>query len=150
MSAVSPSPQRGRYTDHSSSRRFTPQPEQIAVARAFVRGLLDMWGLPAQRDEMEMATSELVTNAIVHGGGWVDVTISLSGDRLRLEVADGATPGTPLRSHDTRPDAVEGWGLRLVEELSDVWGARHEIDRTRVWMERRVQGRMHGTDPDAG
>ena len=60
-------PQREAFTRTVRRHAVTPLPEQIAVARAFVRGLLDVWGLPAQRDDMELVTSEMVTNAMVHG-----------------------------------------------------------------------------------
>lgn len=72
--------------------------------------------------------SELVTNAVVHGSTDRDSTIALHfaalGPMLQVEVSDDG-PGFD-------PDAdSSGWGLRLVDELSESWG----VDEGRVWFE---------------
>lgn len=105
-----------------------------------MRGELRAWGLNPERDDLGLITSEMVTNAIVHGGGSVDVTLRLAGDTLRLEVTDHGTPGPDIGRRDLGPAALGGWGLQLVAALSDDWGARRDDGGTRVWAERRVRG----------
>ena len=83
--------------------------------------------------------SELVTNAIVHGRGDVDVDLSLAGDSVRMEVTDQGRGAGPIGPSGLGPEVVGGWGLQVIDGLADEWGARREADRTRVWMVRRVR-----------
>jgi anti-sigma regulatory factor (Ser/Thr protein kinase) len=110
-----------------------------------VRSQLEAWGLLDELAALELAVSELVTNAIVHGRGQVDVIIAELDGCVRLEVRD---EGIVEASRPTvrSDDGGGGWGLRLVEGLSDTWGTRCDGGRTHVWMERRTQGGTHELD----
>ena len=101
-----------------------------------MRTSLTSWDLCHQVDALVLAVSELVTNAIVHGAGGIEVHLTAEGDTLRLAVVDsGGDP--PARVEPTpSPGPRGGWGLRLVEQLADAWGAVSEPTHTRVWMER--------------
>jgi anti-sigma regulatory factor (Ser/Thr protein kinase) len=107
-------------------------------ARAAVVDAFAGWGLPASAsDEAQVCVSELVTNAVVHAGSTVDVTLQLEGDRLLLLVADGALEGSAeLRPDD--PEAAGGRGLVLVDALSEAWGVETTARGTTVWCELRV------------
>lgn len=86
------------------------------------------------REVFEVAlllTSELVTNALKHGEGDIELVIHV-GDRLRVEVYDQARD-MPHRL-DEAPLADLGRGLMLVERLSSRWGA----ERLEDWGEKRV------------
>ncbi|MEV8637528.1 ATP-binding protein [Streptosporangium sp. NPDC051023] len=49
------------------------KPECVASTRRFVRDIACDWGVPGEiREVAELLTSELVTNAIVHGRGYRD------------------------------------------------------------------------------
>jgi len=71
-------------------------------------------------DTVELLTSEIVTNAILHGR---------AGPRLMVEVGDGVvrvrvhdmSPEVPVRKV-TCPDDVSGRGVMIVERLSSAWG----------------------------
>ncbi|WP_405010153.1 ATP-binding protein [Kitasatospora sp. NBC_01539] len=72
--------------------------------------------------DAELAVSELVTNALRHGGPPVRLRLRIAGGSLRIEVQDGG-PGSPvLRGPD--PEAVSGRGLALVQAVSQEWGVR--------------------------
>lgn len=103
-----------------------------------MRKELGTWGIDGETALFELMVSELVTNAIVHGRGDVDVTVSLAGDTVRMEVIDEGRGAGPIGPAEIDPWAVGGWGLHVIDGLADHWGARREADRTRVWMERRV------------
>jgi hypothetical protein len=79
-------------------------------------------------------TSELVTNALQHGEGEVELVIRIDG-RLRVEVYDQA-PTMP-RQLEESPLADLGRGLMLVERLSARWGAEllDPCGKKRVWFE---------------
>ena len=117
--------------------RFPLEPRVPADARRLVRCLENVLDRPAL-DNVELLVTELVTNAIRHAGvggaGWVAVELRVSPDLVRVEVVD---PGRGFDPH-TLPGAGEergsGWGLFLVDQLSDRWGVHHD-EFTRVWFE---------------
>ena len=94
---------------------------------------------------MTLAVSELVTNAVVHGRGLVEVTLTVKDGAIRVAVADHGG-GRPSLVHDGAERERGGWGLRLVDKLADEWGSVRDGTRTSVWMERRVQ--EGGDEPD--
>ncbi|WNM47056.1 ATP-binding protein [Kitasatospora sp. CM 4170] len=64
--------------------------------------------------------SELVTNALVHGGGAPAVVLELRGGRLYITVSDASPVPVVRRAPD---DArTGGRGLDLVDALADEWG----------------------------
>jgi hypothetical protein len=83
-----------------------------------------------------LVASELVTNAVLHSGCAEDesiqVRVGVQPQRLLISVRDPGDSG-----HDARvrlSPAVGGWGLRIVEALTERWGT----DRGkgyRVWAE---------------
>jgi anti-sigma regulatory factor (Ser/Thr protein kinase) len=82
-------------------------------------------GLPlGVRHRVALMLSELVANAVQHGGAspteTVEVRVASTPGRVRVEVIDPGWQGVdpPLRIQ--HPDG--GYGLLLVEHLSDGWG----------------------------
>ena len=92
-------------------------------------------------DDVVVLASELVTNAVRHGGAGADDTVvvhlAIAADVLRVEVCDhgpGFEPPAVLR-----PRAEGGGnGLILVERLSSSWGVAGD-DGTCVWFERALE-----------
>ena len=83
---------------------------------------------------MRLLVSELVTNAVRHAEGEaVRLVVAITAGVLRVEVHD---PGRGFTRRDPPSDPMRssGWGLVLVEELSDRWGVDGS-PRTRVWFE---------------
>jgi anti-sigma regulatory factor (Ser/Thr protein kinase) len=122
-----------------ASHRFPYGPTAPAAAREAVdlalAGRLGEDGLA----ELRLLVSELVTNAVRHGlgrRGAVELTLSLAGRCVRVEVADGGAgfvPPVPVPD----PDETGGWGLVVVDRLADRWGIEG-ADGTCVWFERNV------------
>ena len=85
----------------------------------------------------KLLISELMTNAVKYGGaGPVRVEFEARGaDRLRCEVIDEGIGFTPVARAKPKTE-VGGWGLHLVETLSESWGV-HE-GSTHVWFELAV------------
>ena len=84
---------------------------------------------------IELVVSELVTNALQHGEGDVEVLLTATGTNLRLEVLDQGQEAAIPAAQTVTAGQFGGWGLRLVDELSDSWGAVTGPTETRVWME---------------
>lgn len=101
-------------------RRLEPRASSVSEARRLVRRSLVDVGEEIT-DAAELVTSELVTNALVHAGTQIDVSVELCPDRVRVEVADGS-PHLP-ESRRYGATAGTGRGLVMVEELTDEWGA---------------------------
>ena len=82
-------------------------------------------------DDVELLTSELVTNAIRHGQTEMLVTVDVDDGRVRVEVADR----NPARPQLREPDERGGRGLHLVDELSDRWGVHGGRPVMTFWFE---------------
>jgi anti-sigma regulatory factor (Ser/Thr protein kinase) len=117
------------------SVRLVPEPPSIGEARHFVHDALSVWAVDGRRaDTVALLVSELVTNAIVHAVPPIDLTLDRKDQLLRVEVSDGANQ-MPEMIEPPRP-AGGGYGLHLVEQLSDTWGiARRGPQGKLVWFE---------------
>ena len=89
-------------------------------------------------DRALLCTSELVTNAIEHGAGPVDLHVELDDAKVRIEVTDhsGRLPAPKLPS----PTEVRGRGLLIVRNLSDRWGFDPRPHGKTVWCEVAMPG----------
>jgi anti-sigma regulatory factor (Ser/Thr protein kinase) len=77
--------------------------------------------------------SELASNAVLHARSEFTVIVQREGDRLRVEVHDR---GAGLPAIRTLPQmATTGRGLRIVDQLADLWGTQAEGDGKVVWFE---------------
>jgi anti-sigma regulatory factor (Ser/Thr protein kinase) len=85
-------------------------------------------------DEAQLLVSELVTNAVRHGGPPVRVRVACGGADgagLQVAVSDG-DPQPPVRRH-VAPEAEGGRGVALVDIISDRWGVDRADTGKTVW-----------------
>lgn len=106
-------------------------------ARRLVRSQLEGHIEPATAADVALIVSELVTNSVIHAnvgpGRTLTVELMRLDGRLRINVID---PGSRLepRIRPPDPEGLGGFGLVVVDELSEAWGvARDGISGTRVW-----------------
>jgi PAS domain S-box-containing protein len=104
-----------------------------AVRQAVEHSLADLESLDELVDDLVVAVSELVTNAVLHAGSEIRLRVRAWPTWVRVEVFDGS-PHLP-RSVSAEGVAVTGRGLRLVAELVDRWGAEAEGAGKVVWCE---------------
>jgi anti-sigma regulatory factor (Ser/Thr protein kinase) len=102
--------------------RLAVGPGTAGEARAAIREALPTVA-PSVVSDAELLTSELVTNAVRHGGlgpaDTIGLRIGLTSEHLRVGVLDTG----PGFDKGVRPrDTDGGWGLVLVETVSDRWG----------------------------
>ena len=78
-----------------------------------------------------LLASELVSNAVRHARAeLVGVRFEVLPDRVRVEVGDRGPGFDPAHV----PPSDGGWGLRLVDEMADRWGAADDHG-FQVWFE---------------
>ena len=117
--------------------RLAPEPKAVRTARRSLERLRD--SLPPEKlEDTRLVVSELVTNSVLHAGLSPDERISLavvaSGGSVRGRVCDPG-PGFYVPSRPRpRLDLRGGWGLPIVERISDRWGVERDR-RVCVWFE---------------
>jgi anti-sigma regulatory factor (Ser/Thr protein kinase) len=83
---------------------------------------------------VELLTSEVVTNAIVHGRSGPQLVVEVTDDFVRVAVRD-LSPDAPRRRL-ARVDDVSGRGVVIVEQLASAWGVQRELGGGKqVWFE---------------
>ncbi len=111
-------------------------PTSPARARHFVGDAAGVARLPSPVLEvLELLTSELVTNAVVHGSPPIELVVSIEERAIRVSVHD--TSAAPPRRRSATAVDIGGRGLALVDALAPRW--RAEADRPgpgkTVWFE---------------
>ena len=115
-----------------------------AAARDARRALTEADGLPSGRvlEDVLLLLSELVTNAVRHGGVGRQ-------DRVKVEAESGAgsvhvrvsDPGPGVRrGADGSHTESGGWGLLLVSKLASHWGVERRGAETTVWFDYPLGG----------
>jgi anti-sigma regulatory factor (Ser/Thr protein kinase) len=94
----------------------------LAAARAFVRENAADRGLaPDRLDDLVLATNELVTNSLRHGGGECRLTVWEDETSVVCEVRDPGVITDPLAGRlAPAPSAASGRGLWLANHLCDL------------------------------
>lgn len=85
------------------------------------------------RDVAMLLTDELVTNALVHGGGRFSLAVDVSRQLLRVSVGDRSSQ-VPRVLH-FRSDGEHGRGMAFVDALATSWGTDQEPNHKEVWFE---------------
>ena len=115
------------------------------AAREFTGQILRGWGLPVLADDAAVIVSELVTNALMHGGrdgaAREDVELILwrRAGQVVCAVTDPGTNAPVLVQPD--PFGEAGRGLHVVQALSVTWGwTRLGDSKKAVWAAMGVPG----------
>ena len=96
----------------------------------------------AAREDILLLMTELVTNAVRHGGVGPDRSLSTEirwwPGRVRVDVTD---PNPTHREFGARSeeDSEGGWGLFLVDQIAHRWGIKRTQFSTKVWFELRPE-----------
>jgi len=117
--------------------KLIPEPEAISEARHALDQLADL--LQSERlEDVRLVVSELVTNSVLHAGLSPDeqiwLSVKASAESVRGRVCDPG-PGFRMPSKlGPRSDFSGGWGLPIVDRLSDRWGVKRNSCAC-VWFE---------------
>lgn len=114
-------------------------PASVPFTRNKVADYLDRWRVqldPESTTAVAVITSELVTNAVCHTGGAalaVGVLVNPLRARALIAVYDGST--VLPRTRESGPDAEDGRGMFLIQELATHYGTERMARGKRVWAE---------------
>jgi anti-sigma regulatory factor (Ser/Thr protein kinase) len=90
------------------------------------------------QDDVALLVTELVTNAVCHGGAAPDrplrVELARQNGRIRVEVVGEGNP-FEAPSRPVEGSSSGGWGLFLVDRIAERWGVCPASAGTCVWFE---------------
>ncbi|MFD7338226.1 ATP-binding protein [Streptomyces violascens] len=114
---------------------LTDTKEEVSPARHMVIDRMRAWGVPLDgeaADAIRLVASELITNAVIHGGGRITVTLRHRPGSLVIDVVDSNPLAPKLNCSDTDEG---GRGLILVGFLAARSGWEPVTRGKRVWAE---------------
>ena len=98
-------------------------PYSVQMARFYVRAALGYHDLGHYAGDVEMVTSELVSNAIAHAGARaINLELMHLEDSGAVVVVVTDPSPLPPVMRDPSGDAEHGRGLRVVDAYSTCWG----------------------------
>ena len=121
------------------SYRIDSTDTAVRDARHLVTAWLQARSMPAPLvADAALATTELVTNALVHGRPPIELRLHQENTDVRIEVRDRAT----YQPRKLRPDQTDehGRGLQIVAALASRWGTRPTEHGKTVWCTLTPQG----------
>ncbi|MGN0064487.1 MAG: ATP-binding protein [Nocardioides sp.] len=131
----------------SSRLPLEASPRSAQQARRWVGGICRQLERDDLVDAAELGTSELVTNAVLHGAEPIVVMVRGTASHPRVEVHDGSAvmpdPPVPVSEDAELDDLLTtfGRGLAIVARCSSTWGATNEATGKVVWFEPTAEER---------
>ena len=117
---------------HVATWEIPDDPTAVASARELATSQLAGWGMSEVAFTAELVVSELVTNAIRHADG--PIQLRLIRERgLICEVSDSTSTSPHLRR--ARAFDESGRGLFIIARLTERWGTRHRPGGKTIWAE---------------
>ena len=117
--------------------RISKEPSAPGAARHVIDGIADRLSDDVV-DRFRLVVSELVTNSIRHtpdSDRSIRVHAHVDASVMRVDVIDDGTGFDLLQTRQRPPpEADSGWGLFLVDQLTDRWGVQTGRGRG-VWCE---------------
>lgn len=121
--------------------QLLPTPDTPWIAR---RQLADRFSAILDCNDLQDAKlliSELVTNAVIHGRGQIELRALLDENHLTVDITDQGD-GFKRPAHEWDLDAVGGHGLHIVDAVASRWGLYE--GSSHVWFELERHGPRPG------
>jgi len=131
-------PDQRRESDATATTvELAARPEAAGTARRMIEPLEE----ELSHDVIERAkllVTELIANSLLHAERHLDDSIRLQlellPDRFRVQVVDSG-PGFEPKINTPTMYQHSGWGLFLLDQMSDRWGVRPSEHAVAVWFE---------------
>lgn len=101
-----------------------------SVARAALRKRLPS---TVVGEDLLLLVSELVTNAVLHGGEPIELVLDLRSDAVHVEVRDRGLAMPSARHPDDHE--TSGRGLQIVDRMATRWGVEPSFPGKSVWFD---------------
>lgn len=120
--------------------RLAPRRKSVSLARAAVRNYAADMGADLIADA-ELLVSELVSNALQHGGDAITLKMSHEDDGLFVSVYDQGEGLPRMARFGSAPTSPSGRGLRIVHSVAASWGIAVDPEQTgkSVWFRLGVE-----------
>ncbi|MGW1195204.1 ATP-binding protein [Streptomyces sp. NPDC002536] len=112
------------------------EPRAAADGRRFLAVTLTAWNCSEALDDARLLTSEVLTNAICHASGPIQLRVRRGMDELTVEVTDRSPQPPQPRLAEAGDES--GRGLLLVDALADSWGTRPVDQGKTIWFTLRL------------
>ncbi|KGM13437.1 histidine kinase [Cellulomonas bogoriensis 69B4 = DSM 16987] len=113
------------------------QRQSVAVGRHWVVSTAAAQGVTGMVNQvLELLSSELLSNAVLHGPGGSAVGLQLrcSDGSVRVSVSDAGPEAPVVMAHE--PSSLSGRGMAIVEAMASRWGVEEHRDGGKtVWFE---------------
>jgi two-component sensor histidine kinase len=128
----------GQPVRHEPVRRSLPFDDSVGrVARQFVHDHI-AWAVPPDLAlDLDLIVNEIANNAFRHGAEPVEIVMQGDPNRVRIDISD-RSPDLPRL---TEPTELGGFGMHIVANLADDWGAHRTENGKVVWAEVRPHRR---------
>jgi anti-sigma regulatory factor (Ser/Thr protein kinase) len=109
------------------------------LARGAVENVPELHGYPDLQYVTALLTTELVSNAVRHGGlsedDQVGLVVDADAEAVHVEVTDSGCGFFPLPLTRSRPGRRLEHGLHLMDVLADRWGFRCDSHGCCLWFD---------------
>jgi anti-sigma regulatory factor (Ser/Thr protein kinase) len=107
------------------------------LARRFLATVLQGWGVDDDIvDRSQLLVSELVSNAVLHGTGPVELQVTETDANVGVYRVEVSNPGHGVPAmRRTSNEELSGRGLQLVDSLARNWGSNNVDGHTCVWFD---------------
>ncbi|GHF34628.1 MULTISPECIES: PAS domain S-box protein [Streptomyces] len=112
------------------------EPCAAADGRRFLTVTLAAWNCSEALDDARLLTSEVLTNAICHASGPIQLRVRRGEGELTVEVTDRSPQPPQPRLAEAGDES--GRGLLLVDTLADSWGTRPVAPGKTIWFTLRL------------
>ena len=131
---------------------LAPNRDAPASGREMVAGVCRRWRLDRWSRLTQLLASELLTNAVVHAGTPISLTLRHLDGVLQVVVRDQdpRLVEQPPRGPDRLPVGEPGRGLLLLSTLADDWGSAPTSDGKVTWANVALTGAPGATGPGGG
>ncbi len=111
-----------------------PDPRSVRAARVFIQTHCAAAQLPSDTSDMAvLLTSEVVTNALLHGRSQVRLAVRIDQTGLTVETGDDNSQHPQNTTTTTDLGALGGRGLSILASLATCWGVHDEPFGKIVW-----------------
>ncbi len=115
-----------------NSDALAPRLARAAIQEALSKQPADVRGVAV------LLADEIITNAVVHCGGRIEMSLEESPERIRIEISDTSTVPPLVRSPTAGGE--RGRGMLIVDSLASSWGVINKIGGKSVWFQLDIPG----------